>query len=80
MNYCHTLGYYFDMRAHDVPAFCAIAQTKTFARQQPEFCQAKRDELSTTMFHAIRMMFGRPNRAPQCIQAYYTRKANAIGW
>ena len=80
MNYLHTLGYYRELRESGVPVLSAIAQVKTFARQQPEFCQTVTDDLTTNMFANIREKFGRPNRAPQCIRAYYTRKANAIGW
>ena len=80
MNYLHTFGFYRDLRRAGEPASSAIACMKTFARQQPEFCKAKSDELVTSMFALIRRKFGRPNRAPQCVQAYYTRKANSIGW
>lgn len=80
MNYLHTFGYYCDQRRAGEPVASAIARMKTFARQQPEFCQAVTDELITNMFAKVSEKFSRPNRAPQCIRAYYTRKANSLGW
>jgi len=80
MNYLHTFDYYCRLRETGVPAQIAFARVKNFARQQPEFCQECKDYLTTTMFMIIRRKFGRPNRAPQYIQAYYKRKADVIGW
>ena len=80
MNYLHTFGYYRELRESGAPVYAAIACVKAFARKQPEFCQSAKDELTTNMFANIRAKFGRPNRAPMCIQAYYKRKANVIGW